>query len=313
MSKTALILGVGGQDGSYLAELLLAKGYAVHGLHRHTSTGNLRRIERILPTITLHRGDVLDAGCLNRLVDDIQPDEVYNMADQDNVAWSFAAPDYQWEVTHTAVNSLLWAVNNYAPNARVFQPCSATMFGDAPPMQDESTPLDPKSPYAKAKAEALKTCQWHRFFEHSWVSCGIMFNHDSPRRSEDYLLSKIAGAAVRIARGQQEMLELGNLDARVDIGFAAEYAWAAWRMLQQDRPDDYVIATGKPYTIRHLAAEALVMAGVALSSRVRQVDYPASPEYIGDASKARAALGWEPVFDALALVKQLVAEKEYTL
>lgn len=312
MSKTALILGCAGQDGSYLADLLLEKGYNVHGLYRHGSHPNaLWRIEHCKNRLVLHRGDVLDQLSIDRAVSETTPDEIYNMADQDSVAWSFEAPVQQLDITAGTVIRLLESVRRFAPCARVFQPCSATMYGELKPPQNEAGLMvcAPASPYACAKEVAWRTCCMYAHLYNLYVSCGVMFNHDSPRRSEDYLLSRIARQAVRVSRGELDKVRIGCPHRRVDIGYAPEYMDAAWRMLQQDEPGDYVVATGRAYPIMILVSEALIAAGC--NPDCWEIDHTYTPSpgpectWIGDATKAREALGWEPKHDAHSLVRLL--------
>ena len=285
--KRALIFGINGQDGSYLAEILLEKGYDVHGFYRRSSVDNLSRIRHLLSDVTLHKGDLTDYGSVHRAVAECLPlHEVYNEADQDHVGWSQAAPSYSAAVTYGGVVNVLEAVRQLTPTTRVFQPVSATMFGYAPPRQDEITRLYPQSPYACAKVAAYYLCQHYRREHGMFVSCGILFNHDSPRRGSDYLLQ-------RIARGEELW---GDLETIVDIGYAREYMEAAWKMMQLESPDDFVIGTGKGYHIKDLLNGVRVHPKFPLESAL--VAYP---------EKAVNAFGFDPkcdAFDVLEIVKE---------
>ncbi len=319
--KRALILGVGGQDASYLVDILLEKGYEVHGLYRRSSTGNLRRIEHVLDRVTLHMGDMADQSSIERALLLSDPDEVYNEADQDSVGWSHAAPNYSYDITFAAVGRLLEILRG-DKDIRIFQPCTAMMFGDAallnnpdfPQSQNEETPLRPMSPYACAKAGAYHLCRFYREVHGMFVSVGILYNHDSPRRTEEYLLHKICKAAVRIARGQQETLALGNLDARVDIGYALEYMEAAWNMLQLGKSDDFVIATGAASTIEYMVRYAFACAGVTdpmwRVTRDEKFWHPAKGVLRGDWNKANETFGFIPHTTSLKLIEILIKHFE---
>lgn len=320
MTKRALVLGVGGQDGSYLAEVLLEQGYEVHGMHRRTSLGNLRRIEgidangvRTKDKIRLHRGDLTDTPSVLRIIRDVKPHEIYNEADQDNVSWSHDTVGYSCEVTFAAVARLLEVVRLTDPSIRFFQPCTATTFGNSPPPQNENTIFDPQSPYAIAKTATYYLCRYYRNIHQMYVATAIFFNHDSPRRTEDYLLNKICNSAVRIAKGEQETLALGNLDTCVDIGYARDYMETAHRIMQLDKPDDFVIATGNAVSIRAMARRALVAAEV---DREKQgtcvVEDPhfyrpePGPTLWGDIRKAQQIFGFKPKHSTLDVVNLLV-------
>lgn len=303
--KRALILGVGGQDGSYLAELLLERGYQVHGMHRRSSTGNLRNVQHLVDRITLHRGDLLDAVSLRRTLEAANPDEVYNEADQDDINWSWSFPSYQLAVTAGAVGDLLELLRG--TDVRLFQPVSAMMFGMQPPPQSETTPLDPRSPYAAAKAAAWYLCRAYRE-KGVKVSCGIMFNHDSPNRSEDYLLHKVCAAAVRIAAGKQNSLAVGNLEQRLDVGFARDYMEAAILTLQHE-PGDYCIGSGRAVTVSDIVYAALNCA----EARCMKVDtderfyrpFALLPNLCANIGKI-SSLGWKPKTSFADLIRLIV-------
>ena len=301
MTKRALILGAG-QDASYLADILLEKQYDVHMLHRRSSADNLARIAHCRDRITLHQGDVCDPLSVHRVLWDVLPAEVYNEADQDSVGWSEACPDYQHDVTFRSVARLLEMVKEMGKPMRVFQPCSAHMFGDPATLetqvpQDEHTRFNPRSPYAVAKVAAWYACQYYKQLG-VHVSCGILFNHDSPRRSEHYLLHKICRAAVRIAAGKQDTVALGNLDARVDIGFARDYMDAAWLMLQQDKPGDYCIGTGTAWTVGQMVSEAFYRVGISDWGQYVLPDpeffHVAPPSHFRCNNAKITGLGWRP-------------------
>ena len=307
----ALITGITGQDGSYLAELLLGKGYDVHGIVRRSSSDTRGRIAH-LPAVMLHRGDMADSGCIARIVHDVEPSEVYNLAAQSHVGDSFRQQEYTADVTGVGTLRLLDAVHWYAPGARFYQASSSEMFGGmlgtAP--QNEATPFHPRSPYGCAKAFAHWQTVNYRESYGLHASCGILFNHESPRRGEEFVTRKIARAAARIAAGRQDKLHLGNLDAKRDWGFAGDYVEAMWLMLQQDTPDDYVIATGETHTVREFCELAFARVGLRWQEHVA-VDpalfRPAEVDLLlGDASKAREVMGWEPRVCFRSLVHGMV-------
>ncbi len=261
MTKRALILGIGGQDGSYLADLLVSKGYEVHGLYRRTSVDNLWRIKHLLNKIQLHCGDITDPNSLHRVLQDVKPHELYNEADQDHVGTSFQTPKLSMDVTAGGVLNVLESVKACCPDCKVFQPTSATIFGDALPPQTESTSLNPLSPYACAKAHAYYLARYYRQVYNLHVSTSILYNHDSTRRSGDYLLHNIAKQAIAVSSHQQSYITIGNPDMSVDIGYAPDYCEGIYKILQQSTPDDYILASG-PTTIRNLISSALEQAGV---------------------------------------------------
>ncbi len=322
MAKRALILGCTGQDGSYLAELLLGKGYEVHGVYRRTSTPSTRRIAHLLDRITLHRGDLGDPLSIDRVLNGVIPSEVYNLADQDDVGWSHETPGYSADITAGAVGRLLESV--YRMNqrwagchARVFQPASATMFGGAPSPQNEGTPLDPMSPYACAKAHAYHLARFYRKYHGLHVSTGILFNHDSPRRGPGYLLQKLCRAAVRIKAGKQGSVALGSTNQLVDIGYAWDYVEAMWLMLQKDQPDDYVIGTGSGWTIGELwtlACRHACLDADPVSLVTADPAYPGNsvgmPTLIADTTKALEYLGWKPKTKMADLIGMIVGRWE---
>jgi GDPmannose 4,6-dehydratase len=303
--RVALITGITGQDGSYLAELLLAKGYVVHGIVRRSSTFGTQRIEHIFNRINLHYGDVTDGGAMARLVAEIEPDELYNLAAQSHVRVSFDQPAYTAEAVGIGALNVLEAAR-VVPGCRVYQASSSEMYGKvAETPQRETTPFRPRSPYGVAKVYAHWITVNYRESYGMHASCGILFNHESPRRGETFVTRKIVRAAARIASGIPETLYLGNLDARRDWGHAADYVEAMWLMLQEDEPDDYVIATGETHSVREFCERAFAHVGLDYRDHV-EIDpryyRPAEVDLLqGDASKARRALGWVPrvTFDGL--------------
>jgi GDPmannose 4,6-dehydratase len=318
--KTALITGITGQDGSYLAEFLLAQGYNVHGVIRRASTFNTDRLESIYADphdigsrLHLHYGDMTDAGCLRKIIESVRPDEVYNLAAQSHVRVSFDQPQYTADVVATGTLNLLEAVRDYSDRSgavKFYQAGSSEMFGAAKPPQCESTPFYPRSPYAVSKVSAHWFCVNYREAYGLFVVNGILFNHESPRRGETFVTRKITRGLARIKHGLQDKLYLGNLDARRDWGFAGDYVAAMWRMLQHDEPDDYVIATGESHSVREFLELASGFAGVDWSHHV-EID----PRYyrptevdclLGDSSKARRVLGWKPEITFDSLVEMMV-------
>ena len=306
MAKQALITGITGQDGSYLAELLLSKGYEVHGIIRRASTFNTGRLDAIYQDphashqrLFLHYGDLADASALARLIGKIQPQEVYNLAAQSHVRVSFDAPEYTTDITATGTVRLLEAIRETGIKPRFYQASSSEMFGlvqEVP--QRETTPFYPRSPYGCAKVYSHWITVNYRESYGLHASSGILFNHESPRRGETFVTRKITRALARIKAGLQQKLFLGNLDAKRDWGFAKEYVEAMWLMLQQENPDDYVIATGETHTIREFLDVSFGHVGLDWKKHV-EVDpryyRPAEVELlIGDASKAKRQLGWEP-------------------
>lgn len=304
MSKSALITGVTGQDGSYLAELLLAKGYTVHGLVRRSSSFNTERIDHIYQgpqeanrSLVLHHADLSDGVALVNLLRDLQPDEVYNLGAQSHVRVSFDAPLYTGDVTGLGALRLLEAVRASGISTRVYQASSSEMFGAAPPPQNERTPFHPRSPYGCAKVFGYWSTVNYREAYGMFAVNGILFNHESPRRGETFVTRKITRAVARIQAGLQDRLYLGNLDAVRDWGYAPEYVDAMWRMLQRDEPDDYVVATGEPATVRQFVETAFAHAGLEWAEYVRydpKYERPSEVDaLIGDASKAHDLLGWK--------------------
>jgi len=312
MKKTAFITGVTGQDGSYLAELLLDKGYRVVGLKRRTSLICTERINQVFdnPNFHLEYYSLHDPGVLYRLVDKYEPDEIYNLAAQSHVHVSFDVPEETVDTIAMGTLRILETIRNACPHVRLYQASSSEMFGDNPEHpQSESTRLMPASPYACAKVFAHHLIRNYRESYGIHASSGILFNHESPRRGETFVTRKITLAAARIRACRQQKLYLGNLDAKRDWGFAGDYVEAMWLMLQQDKPDDYVIATGETHTVREFLEVVFEQAGLDVNQYVeidpRLLRPHEVPLLLGDSSKARRVLKWEPKVDFVGLAKMM--------
>jgi GDPmannose 4,6-dehydratase len=302
--KRALITGVTGQDGSYLAEFLLQKGYEVHGLKRRSSSFNTQRLDDIYTDFHehgtrffLHFADSADSSSLWKLLYNIRPDEIYNLAAQSHVRVSFDIPEYTTDITALGALRLLEGLRETGVKARFYQASSSEMFGSAPPAQSETTPFHPRSPYACAKLFAHNITVNYRESYGMFACGGILFNHESPRRGETFVTRKIANAAARIKCGLQDKLYMGNLDAKRDWGYAPEYVEAMWLMLQQDQPEDYVIGTGEMHTVREFLELSFAHAGLDWHNHVEtdpRYLRPAEVEALqADTSKARGRLHWE--------------------
>jgi GDPmannose 4,6-dehydratase len=305
MLKKALITGITGQDGSYLAELLLEKGYEVHGLIRRASTFNTGRIEHLYKDpheqgtrMFLHYADLTEGSRLVTLLSSIAPDEVYNLAAQSHVRVSFDEPEYTADTTGLGTTRLLEAIRMIGLNCRFYQASSSEMFGATPPPQDEETPFYPRSPYGAAKVYAYWMTRNYREAYSLFAVNGILFNHESPRRGETFVTRKITRSVARIKTGLQETVFMGNIDAARDWGYAPEYVEAMWRMLQHDEATDYVVATGTSYTVRDFLQLAFEHAGLDWQEHVKFDDRYLRPteveSLIGNPSKVNAHLGWKP-------------------
>ncbi len=315
MPKRALITG---QDGSYLAELLLSKGYEVHGLRRRASSFNTSRIDHLIndfrhdsdARLFLVYGDLTDSTSLIKLLYNLKPDEIYCLAAQSHVHVSFEIPEYTGDVTGLGAVRILEAVRETGIEARIYQASSSEMFGSTPPPQTEQSPFHPRSPYACAKVFAFHTAVNYRESYGMYVCNGILFNHESPRRGENFVTRKITRAIARIKRGLQDKLYLGNLEAKRDWGYAPEYVEAMWKMLQQEKPDDYVIATGESRSVEEFVVAAFGHAGLNWREYVETDPVyfrPAEVDLLkGDSSKAKAQLGWEAQTRFPELVRILV-------
>jgi GDPmannose 4,6-dehydratase len=315
--KKALITGITGQDGSYLTELLLSKGYAVYGIIRRSSSFNTERIDHLYQDpheygarLRLVYGDLNDASSLNKIIRTVEPDEIYNLGAQSHVRVSFDVPEYTAEVTGLGTIRLLEAIREAGVRTKFYQASSSELFGNAPGPQNEQTPFQPRSPYAAAKLYSYWMTVNYREGYGLFACNGILFNHESPRRGETFVSRKITKAVARIKLGVQDKLYLGNLDAKRDWGYAADYTEAMWMMLQQEHPDDYVIATGETHSVRDFLDEAF---GHVKLDWHKYVDI--DPRYyrptevdllLGDASKARNLLGWKPRVKFQELVQMMV-------
>jgi len=316
-AKRAFITGITGQDGSYLAELLLAKGYEVHGLIRRASTFNTHRIDHLFtdpheahPRLTLHYGDLTDGSRLVTLLSSIRPDEVYNLAAQSHVRVSFDEPEFTGDTTGLGSVRLLEAVRLAGLDCRYYQASSSEMFGATPPPQNESTPFYPRSPYGAAKVYSYWITKNYREAFGLFAVNGILFNHESPRRGETFVTRKITRAVARIAAGEQSELYMGNLDAVRDWGYAPEYVEAMWRMLQHDTPQDYVVATNTAYTVRDFLQFSFSRVGLDWEEFVRFDERYLRPTevdaLIGDYGLAERTLGWKPAVTAPRLAEIMV-------
>jgi GDPmannose 4,6-dehydratase len=311
LSPRALITGITGQDGSYLAELLLEKGYEVHGMVRRLSSENYDRLEAIRDRIALHTGDLLDQRSLVDVLRECEPDEIYNLAAMSFVAASWKQPTLTAEFTGVGVTRLLEAMREVSPGARFYQASSSEMFGkvrESP--QNEQTPFYPRSPYGVAKVYGHFITVNYRESYDLFACSGIMMNHESPRRGLEFVTRKVAHAAAAIKLGLADELPLGNLDARRDWGYAPDYVTAMWLMLQQERPDDYVVGTGKGHSVRELVQIAFDRVGLDPERHVRQDPTLMRPtevdDLVADATKAREVLGWEPQTSFPELVRLMV-------
>jgi GDPmannose 4,6-dehydratase len=326
--KTALISGITGQDGSYLAELLIEKGYDVHGIVRRSSSPNLDRIKHLESQVKFHQGDLGDSSSLKRIVETVNPDEIYNLAAMSHVKVSFEIPEYTADVDGIGVLRMLDAIRSHNPKIRFYQASTSELFGKVREIpQTEATPFYPRSPYGVAKLYAFWIVVNYREAYDLFACNGILFNHESPRRGENFVSRKITLAAARIKLGLQEKVVLGNLNAQRDWGFAKDFVEGMWLMLQQNRPQDYVLATGETATVRRFVELAFGEVGIEIQWENEGIDEKGrdlktgkvlveiSPEFyrpaevellVGDPSKARKELGWKPKTSLEELVKVMV-------
>ena len=315
--KRALITGITGQDGSYLAELLIDKGYEVHGLIRRASTFNTERIEHLYQDqheddtrLFLHYGDLADGTNLTRLMAALHPEEVYHLAAQSHVRTSFDIPEYTADVTAIGTLRLLDAMRDAGVRPRFYQASSSEMFGASPPPQSETTPFYPRSPYAVAKLFAYWTVVNYRESYGMHATNGILFNHESPRRGETFVTRKVTRGVARIVSGKEQYVYLGNLDSRRDWGYAPEFVEAMWMMLQQDEPDDYVVATGESHSVQELVETAFSLVGLDWREHIRfdpRYLRPAEVDHLlGDPSKAECRLGWRAKTSFTGLVRTML-------
>ena len=316
--RTALITGITGQDGSYLAELLLEKGYTVHGLIRRSSGFNTSRLDHLYrdrheeaAKLFLHYGDVCDAASLTTLIERLKPDEVYNLAAQSHVRVSFDLPHYTVDAVALGALNVLEAVRSVgAKKIRFYQAGSSEMFGSANPPQSETTPFEPRSPYACAKVYAHYQTVNYREAYGMYAVNGILFNHESPRRGETFVTRKVTRAAARIKHGLQEHLYMGNLDAKRDWGYAGDYVRAMWLMLQQDEPEDYVVATGKAHSVREWVEGVFKRTGLSMEDHIKFDERYLRPSEVdhllGDPSRTQEKLGWTPEVSFEGLMDRMV-------
>ena len=315
--KRALITGITGQDGSYLAELLLEKGYEVHGLIRRASTFNTERIDHLYTDphdpktrIHLHYGDLSDSGQLTNLIYNTQPEEIYHLGAQSHVRVSFDMPEYTGDVTGMGTTRMLEAIRRSGIKTRFYQASSSEMFGGSPPPQNENTPFRPRSPYAAAKVYAYWIAVNYREAYKRFACNGILFNHESPRRGETFVTRKITRSLARIKLGLERKLYLGNLDAKRDWGYAPEYVQFMWRMLQNDKSEDFILGTGETHSVREFLEEAFSYVNLDWKQYVKtdpRYFRPTEPEtLIADTAKARKEVGWEPKIKFKELVKIMV-------
>ena len=335
--KTALITGITGQDGSYLAEFLLEKGYAVHGITRRASISNTARIDHLLGKITLHDGDLTDSSSLIRIIGQVQPDEIYNLAAQSHVQVSFDVPEYSGDVDALGVLRILEAcrILGLTKKTKVYQASTSELFGKVEEVpQRETTPFHPYSPYAVAKQYGFWIVKEYREAYGMFAVNGILFNHESERRGENFVTRKITLAAGRIAEGLQDHLELGNMDSLRDWGYAKDYVECMWMMLQHDTPDDFVIATGEQHTVRDFTERAFAANGMQIrwegtgvdekgyDARTGKLLVSVNPQWFrptdvnnlwGDPTKAKTVLGWNPQKTTYARLVQIMAEHDRQL
>jgi GDPmannose 4,6-dehydratase len=335
--KKAFITGITGQDGSYLAELLLEKGYEVHGMLRRTSLFNTERIDSILPHLHMHYGDVTDSANINHLISDLKPDEIYNLAAQSHVKVSFEVPEYTAQVDAVGTLRMLDAMRIHCPGSKFYQASTSELYGKVTEVpQSETTPFYPRSPYGVAKIYGFWIVKNYRESYNLFACNGILFNHESERRGQTFVTRKITISLCEVMAGKQKTIKLGNLNSKRDWGYAPEYVEGMWRMLQLDEPEDFVLATGKTYTIREFAEKAARHVGLELEWQGTGIDekgvdkktgkiiIEVDPKYfrpaevellIGDATKAKEKLGWETKVDIDELVAVMMEneKKKYSL
>jgi GDPmannose 4,6-dehydratase len=307
--KKALVIGATGQDGSYLCELLIQKGYTVHGTMRRSSSFNTARIDPIFEQLHLHYGDLTDSGSLCKIIREVEPEEIYNLGSQSHVRTSFDIPEYTMDVGATGTLRLLEVVKDCG-RPKFYQASSSEMFGSAPPPQNELTPFHPRSPYAIAKVSSYWTTVNYREAYDIFACNGILFNHESPRRGETFVTRKIVKGLVRILRGERDKLVLGNLEAKRDFGYAPEYVEAMWKIMQHDKADDFVISTGESHSVEDFLDEAASYLQMDWKKYVfHDLKYfrPSEVNHLrGDHSKASKLLGWEPKVRFKELIKIMV-------
>jgi len=309
--KKVLILGITGQDGSYLAELLLKQGYEVHGMIRKSATGNTINIEHLLDKIICHKGDLLDLLSVYKLIKKINPEVIYNEADQDHVSWSYDLPNYSFDITGATVGKILEMIRDININIKYFQPVSSNIFGKANSSpQNEKSEFNPQSPYGLAKVFAFEICKYYRNVHKMFVSSAIFYNHESVRRAPDYVTRKITKAAAKISLGLQDKLYLGNLDTKVDFGYAPEYMKAAFDIMQLEKPDDFIISSGEAHSVKDFLIEAFKVVNLNPDNYV-EFDKSFSRNndtsmLIGDYTKASKAFDYKPKTNFKEIIKIMV-------
>ncbi len=306
----ALLTGITGQDGSWLSELLISKGYEVHGLIRRNSAYNLNNIEHLKDVLKLHYGDLTSEHDLACLIHDLQPDELYNLAAQSDVKLSFECPEYTMEVNHIAVMNMLQAIRLFSPKTKFYQASTSEMFGNTPPPQNEASPMKPESPYGISKLAAYHECINYRNSYDLFICNGILYNHESERRGLNFVTRKITHAVANIYYDRQDKLELGNLESKRDWGYAPDYVEAMWLMLQQSKPDDYVVGSGENHSVKEFAIEAFTCLNLDWKSHVKVNPAYYRPSEVNnlcaDATKAHEVLGWYPKTSFKDLVNKMV-------
>jgi len=313
--KKALIFGVTGQDGSYLSEILLEKGYQVHGVIRKSATGNHKNIQHLidqnLDNFILHRGDLADSSSISRIISTVLPDEIYNEADQDHVRWSYDLSEYAIDITAGGVVRILESIRLFSPKSKFFQPCSSNMFGLTDTlMQNESTPFNPQSPYAIAKSTAFYTTKFYRETHGIFASVAILYNHESPRRTDDYVSRKITSSLAKILARKLDYLYLGDISARIDWGYAKDYMNAAWRIMQLSEPDDFIIGSGNAYSVEEFVKIAFNLVNLDYKNYLKINDSLLRPSktttLIGDISKAKKMFDFKNEYSLNSLIKLML-------
>jgi len=313
MSKKVLITGITGQDGSYLSEFLMDKGYEVHGMIRRTSEFKTDRIESFKHKLLLHWGDLQNDNQISAIINDIQPDEIYNLAAQSDVRISFDIPEYTGEITGVGVTRMLEATRRFAPHAKFYQACSSEMFGKSLPPQNEVTPMLPQNPYGAAKLYAYHLSKVYRSSFNMFVCCGILFNHESPRRGGNFVTKKIVRGACDIFKHRSDVLYLGNLESKRDWGYAPDYVEAMWQIMQHTVPDDFVIGTGETHSIRELLDEIFGQLNLDWQKYVKidpKLYRPTETSFLcANPEKATRILGWQPKVNFKDLVRIMINDE----
>lgn len=314
-NRKALIFGITGQDGSYLAEILLEKGYEVHGVIRKSATGNLSNINHILDqnlkNFIIHKGDLADSSSIFRIISEVLPDEVYNEADQDHVRWSYDLTEYSIDITAAGVNRILEAIRVLSPKSKYFQPCSSNMFGiSTSKTQNELTPFNPQSPYGIAKTTAFYITKFYRETYGLFAASAIFYNHESPRRTTDYVSRKITSSLAKILAGKQNKIKLGDISAEIDWGYAKDYMYAAWNILQLDNADDFIIASGQVSSVEKFVEIAFSMVNLNYKEYIEIDQSLIRPSkttaLIGDISKAEKIFNFKNSYDLEGLIRLML-------